>query len=145
MVCLADSEAERAWCRRKPDAPDGWEDRVSAGAGQDFSAAADLGGYMTDGSVPELEAYLEWLRQRVLGWTGRQLSEGETGEGASGDHPAAVRRIVDGDPQFWALVGTLADAVQDAGTLNWRQARVVLDEAKERTLGTITLRTETTA
>ena len=34
---------------------------------------------MPGSAGPELEAYLEWLRQRVLGWVGRPLAEGEAG------------------------------------------------------------------
>jgi len=29
------------------------------------------------GGVPEVEADLQWLRQRALSWTGRPLAEGE--------------------------------------------------------------------
>jgi hypothetical protein len=127
MICLAGAETEAAWLRRITDAPDDWEDRVSTGASHDMENAMHFGFHMCDGSVPELEAYLEWLRQRVLRWTGRRLSEREVG------HPkAVVRRIEDDDPRFWALVTALADAVQEAGTLTWRKARTVLRQADER-------------
>ena len=77
MVCLADAETEAAWHRQQRDAPDDWEKRVRAGAQTDGGNAADLGDYTCEGSLPELEVYLEWLRQRALGWTGRPLAEGE--------------------------------------------------------------------
>lgn len=51
MVLLAGPEAERAWYARQPDAPDGWEDRVSIGAGEDYRTAVHLGGYVCGGSV----------------------------------------------------------------------------------------------
>jgi hypothetical protein len=43
----------------------------SAGAGKDWRLAIDHGDYVCGGRVPELEAYLEWHRQRVLGYTSR--------------------------------------------------------------------------
>jgi hypothetical protein len=77
------------------------------------------------GGVPELEAYLEWLRQRVLGYTGRGASH-DPGKYMQPVFPANARRIQFGDERFWALVTALADAVQAAGTLKWRRARQVL-------------------
>lgn len=124
MICLAGGETEAAWCVRQAAPPDGWQEHIDAGAYQDRSAAIGLAGYVSDGSVPELEAYLEWLRQRVLGWTGRPLAEGENDR-----HPGVVSRITDGNPRFWPLVTALADAVEDAGTLTWRRAREVLRTA----------------
>jgi hypothetical protein len=63
--------------------------------------AAGIGDYACLASFPTRRAYLEWLRQRVLGRTGRPLAEGETGLRR---HPKAVRRVEGGDPRFWTLV-----------------------------------------
>ena len=68
MVCLADAETEAAWYRQQRDAPDDWEKRVRAGAQTDGGKRGRPRRLRTRGSLPELEAYLEWLHQRVLGW-----------------------------------------------------------------------------
>jgi hypothetical protein len=126
MTLLAGAETERAWYGRLPDAPVGWHERVDAGARGDQQSITDLAYYIAEG--PELDAYLEWLRQRVLNFTGR---------GAEFDvaryHPDApafeVRHYIEGSERFWTLVTALADAVQEVGTLSWRRARQVLRTA----------------
>ena len=128
MISLAGAEAESAWYARQPDAPPGWEEHVSDGADHDMRAALDLADYVCGGSVPEVEAYVEWLRHRVLNFTGR---------GPSFDvaefMPEAPAFVVDhyrgGDDRFWAMVEALADAVQAAGSLSWRRARAVMHDA----------------
>ena len=131
MISLAGAETEAAWWKRQPDAPDDWEERVGIGAAHDRRLAIDFGDYVCGGPVPELEAYIEWLRQRVLGFTGR----GPGFEVASFSPNALdfeVDRYRSGDPRFWALVEALADAVQEAGTLRWRKAREILRDADHR-------------
>jgi hypothetical protein len=105
MTCLAGGETERAWFARLPSQPDGWEDMVRAGMGNDWHSAVDLASYIS-GTDPTLRAYLEWQRQKVLDLTGRGLDYG--------------------DERYWALVTALADAVQVVGTLSWPRARAVL-------------------
>jgi hypothetical protein len=84
--------------------------------------------YYSDGAVPELEAYIEWLRQCVLSYTGRGADH-DPGEYMKPVPPEIVRRIQFGDERFWALVTALADAVQAERTLKWRRARQVLRDA----------------
>ncbi len=127
MILLAGAEAERAWLASLADVPNDWEELVTTGAAHDYSAAADLAGYAC-GSVPELEAYVEWLRQGVLGHTGRGADH-DPSEYMQPVDPVIARRIRFGDERFWVLVTALADAVQEAGTLTWRQAQTVLRDA----------------
>jgi hypothetical protein len=128
MILLAGSVAERAWYVRLPDAPDGWEDRVQDGADNDERSAIDLADYVCGGSVPELEAYVEWLRQRVLGFTGRGPDFDVTV--FYPDPPAfLVKHYQEGDERFWAMVTALATAVQSAGSLSWRRAKDIMREA----------------
>ena len=62
-----------------------------------------MGDYACGAASPSRRAYLEWLRQRVLGWTGRSFAEGEAGHRR---HPEVVRRLEGGDPLL--LVTALA-------------------------------------
>lgn len=131
MIALAGSETEAAWYARRDDAPAGWEQMVSDGGAMDRDNAVWLAGYMCGGSVHELEPYLEWLRQRVIGIAGR----GPGYEAAAGEHEVIVRRQRLGDDRFWVLTEALADAVAESGTLPWRRARAVLRDAQARWLG----------
>lgn len=95
-----------------------------------MQTAIDLSWYVCDGAE-ETSAYIEWLRQRVLNRVGRldaDISENE--------HPEVARGTRYGNEQFWALVEALADAVEMAGTLQWRQARNVLQAADRQRLAT---------
>lgn len=107
--------------------PTGWEDRVQDGADNDERAAIDLAAYVCGGSGPELEAYVEWLRQRVLGFTGHGPDFDVTA--FVPDRRPLVKHYQDGDERFWAMLTALAAAVQSAGTLSWRRAKEVLQEA----------------
>lgn len=133
MIALAGTETETAWCARLPDAPDEWEQHVSNGASEDRSNAISMADYVC-GGVPELEAYIEWLRQRVLGFTGRGAGF-DAGAFHKDPGPFVVASYRSGNQRFWALVTALADAVQAAQTLPWRRAREVLREADRRALG----------
>ena len=118
---------------RQPDALDDWRSTSSA---MDNQNAADRGLRVRRqppeaGGAPRAGGYLEWLRQRVLGWTGRPFRRGEA---RHRQYPWAARRIKGGDPRFWALVTALADAVQEAGTLTWRKARDILRGVDQRWL-----------
>lgn len=125
MISLAGAETEAAWCVMQPNAPEDWRDRVNDGAEHDYGAAIDLAGYVADGSVPETEAYIEWLRQRVLGWTGRGPDFDVNA--FSPDAPDfVVSHYREGNSRFWALVSALADGVTQAGHLSWREARELL-------------------
>jgi len=128
MILLAGTETERAWTQRQPDAPEGWEQDADDGAEHDLHAAMDVASYVSDGDVPELEAYFEWLRQRVLGYTGR--GAGFDVAAITPDPPAfLVRHYREGNDRFWVLVTALADAVQTAGSLSWPRSRDVLRDA----------------
>ena len=95
----------------------------------DNQNAADTD-YVCVGSLPKLEAapswrLLEWLRQRVLGWTGKSLA----GEAATAHVPRVVSRADGGDPRFWALVAMhtppprlnfVASDLRLSKNLNWR-------------------------
>src|SRR5678816_3212224 len=99
MILLAGTETERAWYAALPDAPDGWADQLTSARAADLSMAVDFGFYVCGGCVPELEAYLEWLRQKVLGFTGR-------GAGFSvreDAHPFEAVHCRYGDERLWAL------------------------------------------
>lgn len=100
-----------------------WEDHLKVGAAHDTSVAAGLAEYVC-GSAEESSAYIEWLRQRVLNCVGRWNAEG--------DDPAGAQGVGCGSDRFWRLVDVLSDAVVAAGTLQWRQARNVL-QAADRT------------
>lgn len=128
MISLAGAETEAAWCARQPNAPENWRDLVNDGADHDFGAALDLASRVADGSVPETEAYIEWLRQRVLNWTGH----GPDFDVAAYTPDApdfVVSHYRDGSSRYWTLVGALADAVTRTGQLQWRKARAVLRDA----------------
>jgi hypothetical protein len=128
MISLAGAETEATWCARQSDAPENWRDLVNDGAAHDFGAAFDLASHVADGSVPETEAYIEWLRQRVLNWTGRGPDFDVTA--FTPDAPAlVVSHYRNGSSRYWTLVGALADAVARAGQLRWREARTVLRDA----------------
>lgn len=125
MISLAGAETEAAWCAFQPDVPQDWRQGVDDGGKHDFRAAADLASYISDGDVPELDAYLEWLRQRVLGWTGRGPDFDV--EAFTPDAPQFVTaHYREGNARFWCLVGALTAAVTDAGELTWREAREVM-------------------
>lgn len=109
MFSLAGAATEERWASRALNRPADWEERLLADAQHDRNRAVHFADYMC-GSTEELEAYIEWQRQRVLNYTGR--SETDTGQ-----------------ERFWCLVAALADAVQDAGVLRWRRAREVLRSA----------------
>jgi hypothetical protein len=117
MIALAGAETEAAWYARLPVPPDGWQEHVDDGAQADMRSAIWYADFMC-GGVPEVEAYLQCLA--------RPLAEGEEDFRR---FPEVVSRVTEGEPRFWALVTALADAVQAAGTLTWRQARRVLREA----------------
>lgn len=124
MICLAGAEVEEHWIRRVQEPPADWKDRLKVGCAHDMQVARDLAWYACGGSGEETSAYIEWLRQRVLNKVGRLdavISENE--------HPNVAARARNGDKRFWALVDALADAVVEAGTLRWRQARNVLQAA----------------
>lgn len=128
MVFLAGAETETAWSTAQPDTPDNWRDLVNDGAAHDFSGAVDLASYIADSSVPETEAYIEWLRQRVLNWTGRGLDFDVTA--FMPDPPDfVVSHYREGSSRYWTLVAALADAVTQAGQLRWREARAILRAA----------------
>ena len=126
MTALAGGETEAAWSARLIDAPAGWQQRVTLGAGQDRRRAIDLASYVC-GSNSELGAYIEWLRQRVLNFTGR----GADAEINENDPPSVADVQRYGDRRFWALTEALADAVQEARTMLWRDARSVLRRADQ--------------
>lgn len=113
MICLAGVETQARWAARQDDVPADLEDQLRVGAAHDLNSAVGLA-LPVGGSTEETEAYIEWLRQRVLNYVGR------------GD--------ADGDERFWRLVYGLADAVQVAGTLRWRQARDVLRTADQQSM-----------
>ncbi|MGH3963633.1 MAG: hypothetical protein ACRDRY_10320 [Pseudonocardiaceae bacterium] len=115
MICVAGAETEAHWVARAQGAPVDWEGHLKVGAQHDRRAAVELASYAC-GSAEETSAYIEWLRQRVLNKVGRCNAEGE------------------GNARFWTLVGALADAVVTAGTLQWRQARNVLQDADRKRL-----------
>lgn len=127
MICLAGAETEAAWYRRQADAPEDWRDQVSTGASHDMDAAKEFGFPVCDGDTGELEAYLEWLRMRVLNYTGRPLTDSEK---ESGYEQMVQDRITGGDPTFWALVDALVAALADTPVLSWRNARGVLYDAE---------------
>jgi hypothetical protein len=127
MIYLAGAETESAWAARCDEMPDDLEDRINQSALSDRAGALDLAHHFC-GGVPELEAYLEWLRQRVLGWTGRG-AEFDVGKIMNPVMPEIEERMRYGDPRFWALAAALADAVQAARSLTWRRARKVLHDA----------------
>jgi hypothetical protein len=114
MILVAGAEAEGHWITRIQGAPVGWEDQRKAGAAHDMSTAWDLARHACN-SDEETDAYVEWLRQRVLNKVGRWNT---ASDGVGCDN----RR-------FWGLVDVLADAVVEARTLQWRQARNVLQAA----------------
>lgn len=127
MVCLAGSETESAWCARV-DAPGNWQDRVGADAIWDMRNATDLAEYVAGGSVPALEAYVEWLRQMVLNYTGR--GPGFDVTSFSPDAPDdEIRHYRHGNERFWTLVTKFADALQSARAFSWREARDILMQA----------------
>ena len=76
-------------------------------------AAIDLADYVCGGSAPELEAYIEWLRQRVLGFTGRGPDFDVTAF-CPDPLPFQVEHYRQGDERFWAMVTALAAAVDEA-------------------------------
>jgi hypothetical protein len=123
MISLAGGETERHWCARQPDAPAGWQARIAVGEAGDVHGAVGLADYMC-GGLREIEAYIEWLRQRVLSSVGRLDAEANPA-----DPPAMLARARDGDPRYWALVMVLADAVQDVRQMPWQKAREVLRAA----------------
>lgn len=133
MICLAGAAAEEAWAVLQPDAPDGWRDEVNRAAAHDYSAAIDLASYVTDGDVPELEAYVEWLRQRVLGNTGRGPDFDVTAF-SPGAPAFVVSHYREGSKRFWTLVSALAEAATEAGELTWRNARAILRAADTLTI-----------
>jgi hypothetical protein len=132
MISLAGAETERAWYRRQDGQPGSREARVKRealirlGGQHDMHAAVDMADYMCHGTA-ELEPYLEWQRQRVLRRTGRPLTAAEE---TANPAPVERRRITEGDPEFWALTGALAAALEDARVLRWRKAREVLNDAR---------------
>lgn len=128
MISLAGAETEVTWCARQSDAPENWRDLVNDGAAHDFNGAFGLASHVADGSVPETEAYIEWLRQRVLNWTGRG-PDFDVAAFTPDAPDLVVSHYRDGSSRYWALVGALADAVTQAGQLNWREAREVLRAA----------------
>lgn len=105
MVFLAGVETERAWLRGVAHGPVEPDEHVAAGARHDEECAAELAGYFC-GSSNEAAAYVAWLRQRVLNWTGR----------SSDDRPRV----------FWPLVEALADSLDRHAPLSWSKARAVL-------------------
>ena len=111
MIFLAGMETERAWLRGLLDLPRDVDDRVLAGARHDEECAAELAGYLC-GSAEEATAYLAWLRQRVLNWTGRSQD---------------VRPRV-----FWHLVDALADSLGREEQLSWMRAKLILHESDPR-------------
>ncbi len=129
MICLAGAATEEAWWSRQPGAPEGWRELVDRGAADDLSKAVDLADHMGGGSPPETEAYIEWLRQRVLGYTGRG-PEFDVAAFIPDPMPSAVRHYREGNERFWSLVVALADALQANEMLHWRQARAILRGAE---------------
>jgi hypothetical protein len=86
-----------------------------------------MGKYACVASFPTWRAYLEWLRQRVLGRTGRPLADGGTGR--CRHPPRRCAAIEGGEQRFWALVTVLARLsevnfvafdLQLSKNLNWR-------------------------
>jgi hypothetical protein len=128
MISLAGGEAEQAWAARQPDAPEGWEEKMRTGMGYDLRAAIDLAGFVSGGSIPALEAYVEWLRQSMLNYIGRGPDYDVTRHVVNPGE-REVKHYRDGDERFWALVNALADALLANGELSWRQARKILSEA----------------
>jgi hypothetical protein len=128
VITLAGGEAEWAWYAWQPDAPDGWQDHVQAGMAGDLRWAIDLAYYAAGESIPELEAYVEWLRQKVLSYTGRGADYDVTRHNPK-PHDSEVKAYRDGNERFWTLVNALADALLAGGELSWQEARRVLRDA----------------
>lgn len=121
MICLAGAETEAAWYRRQPaDAPDGWEERVNIGSRHDWHAAVNFGDYVCGGSVPELEAYVNGCGSGCSATPADPWPKGRSTPRSCAGSTVATR--VSGH-------SSLADAVQEAGTLRWRKARGILREA----------------
>jgi hypothetical protein len=125
MICLAGAAAEESWLAGLPDAPEGWRDTVTSGAAQDRDNAIGFADPLCSGSVPELEAYLEWQHQRVLGFTGREPDFDVTAFMPNAPQ-FVINRYRNGTERFWTLTEALADAIQRSGTLPWNRARAVL-------------------
>ena len=83
MICLADTEPEAAWYRRQPDAPEGWDERVSAGVQTDNENAAGPGDYACGAASLSWRAY--WSGCGSVCWAGPagRLPGGEDGNRAS--------------------------------------------------------------
>jgi len=128
MICLAGAETEEAWWSRQAGVPEGWRERLRDGVRTDKLAAVDMAIYMCGDSAPEVDAYVEWLRQRVLGFTGRGL-DFDVAAFYRDPPPSVVLQYREGSDRFWPLVLALAEAVLSAGTLSWTQARDILREA----------------
>ena len=113
---------ERRWWETEGSAsrPLDWEARLSVGAAHDMDVVVDLA-FRLCGSPEETDAYIEWLRQRVLNDVGRRKGDDARTDVEGVGHGGSAR--------FWTLVTVLADAVESAGALGWRRARKVLREA----------------
>lgn len=108
MIGLAGAETEAKWAKRAQGAPADLKTRLEVGARHDTHGIMHLALYVC-ASTEETEAYIEWLRQRVLNMVGHDPDTD--------------------DDRYWWLVSTLADAVQTAGSLPWRKAQTILRAA----------------